>query len=493
MKGLMWILTIIACLGLLFAPGLAEEAPAEDKAAEAAAETEGIFAGAAFTDEDGRYGVLVGMPNGGAWSSVASHKAQLREIGETTFSDEKGHGGIYYSFYALGPKYGMMEDPDRAREFYRGELAEWIEQYPNGELKEFEIDGHPAMVFLLSDEATDAQKASGTGQKIDFARIMYARNTVLFLGRIQIFNHEDFSRLTMDDVGIFLKHIRYDASRAPITAEDAVITLTEKNGATTVSAGKKLTFAAAFANPERINKKSKNDGITWTVTNAAGEPAENVKIAKGVLTVDRKLTDLTELTVTARSDAYWNTSSVKVTAYPALQGVVAEPAELTFYLGATEPQTVKARMNPDVIPAAGFTWKSGKPAVAEVADNGDGTAVITAKGAGKTTVTVREPGGKSAKINVLVGEPVTAVELTCKDKAKAGGFVTVNAKLTPAKPLNKNVEWSVDVGKDVATINANGWLKIQKGVADGTVITVTCKAPGAPEPLTETIQITVGQ
>ena len=108
-------------------------------------------------------------------------------------------------------------------------------------------------------------------------------------------------------------------------------------------------------------------------------------------------------------------------------------------------------------------------------------------------MTVKEPGGKSAKISIVVGDPVTAVALSAKGKAKPGGTVTLAAKLTPAKPVNKAVEWSVDVGEDVATINEKGQLKIQQGAAEGTVITVTCKALGAPEPITETIQVTVGQ
>ena len=497
MKRLMWILTVIACIGLLLAvPAAAEETAAEETAAEetAAAETTGIFAGATFRTEEGRYGFSVGVPSGGTWMGTVFHNAYIRDFGDIRYSDDKGFGQVVDEFYTLGSDFGMMEEPERARAFYAGEFEGWKAEYPQGELKEFDIDGHPAMAFFLTTETTESEQNSGNGKRIDFARIMYARNAALHICIIRIYNYEDVSRLTMDDVETVVKHIGYDESKAPITAADAAITLTEKNGAETVNAGKKLTFTAAFANTERVNKKNKNDGIDWTVTNAAtGQPAENVKIAKGVLTVDKKLTEVTELNVTARSTEYWNETSVKVTAYPALQGVVAEPAELNFYLGATEPQTVRAHMNPDVIPAAGYTWTSGKAAVAEVTDNGDGSAVITAKGAGKTVVTVKEPGGKSAKINVVVGEPVTAAELSVKGKAKPGGTVTLNAKLTPAKPANKNVEWSIDVGEDVATINAKGQLKIQKTAAEGTVITVTCKALGAPEPLTETIQVTVGQ
>ena len=498
MKRWMWILTMIACMGLLLAaPGAAEETPAaaaEEAPAAAAAETEGIFAGAEFTLEDGRYGFLSGMPDGGDWSSHAFHNLYIMDIGDTSYAADGAQGGLYYQFYTFGSDYGMMEEPEKARAFYRDDFAEWVAEYPDGELKEFDIDGHPAAAFLVSDETNEENRASGYGLRVDYARIMYARNAALFVGTIQIWNQEDVSRLTMEDVETYLKHVRYDESLAPITAADAALTLTEKSGAATVTAGKKLSFKASFANPERVSKKNKNDGIVWSVKDAAtGEPAANAKIAKGVLTVDKKLEKVTELVVTAASEAYGNSASLTVTAYPALQGVTAEPASLNFYLGATEPQTVKAAMNPDVIPAEGFTWTSSKPAVAEVTDNGDGTAVITAKAAGKATVTVKEPGGKSAKISVTVGEPVTALEVSWKGKAAPGGTVTLTAKLTPARPADKTVEWSTDADGDVAAISAKGQLKIKKGVPDGTVITVVCKALGAPEPLTETVQITVGQ
>ena len=69
--------------------------------------------------------------------------------------------------------------------------------------------------------------------------------------------------------------------------------------------------------------------------------------------------------------------------------------------------------------------------------------------------------------------------------------MTVSAALEPKKAGNKNLEWSLDVDETVATINAKGQVKIAKEAAAGTVITVTCKALGAPEPVVSTLAITV--
>ena len=70
--------------------------------------------------------------------------------------------------------------------------------------------------------------------------------------------------------------------------------------------------------------------------------------------------------------------------------------------------------------------------------------------------------------------------------------VTVKETLAPKQAGNKNVEWTLDVGEDIATV-AKGKVKIAKTAAAGTVITVTCTALGAPEPVVRTVQIEVAE
>ena len=69
----------------------------------------------------------------------------------------------------------------------------------------------------------------------------------------------------------------------------------------------------------------------------------------------------------------------------------------------------------------------------------------------------------------------------------------MQAKLTPKKPGNPALEWSIDVKEEIATINEKGQVKIAKTAPVGTVITVTCKALGAPEPIEAKIQIEVAE
>ena len=50
--------------------------------------------------------------------------------------------------------------------------------------------------------------------------------------------------------------------------------------------------------------------------------------------------------------------------------------------------------------------------------------------------------------------------------------MTVTAGLTPKNAGNKYVEWSLDVGEDIATINAKGQVKISKEAEAGTVFSM---------------------
>ena len=49
----------------------------------------------------------------------------------------------------------------------------------------------------------------------------------------------------------------------------------------------------------------------------------------------------------------------------------------------------------------------------------------------------------------------------------------------------------MDVDESIATITGNGQVRINKSAPVGTVITVTCTAEGAPEPVTATYQLEV--
>ena len=84
-----------------------------------------------------------------------------------------------------------------------------------------------------------------------------------------------------------------------------------------------------------------------------------------------------------------------------------------------------------------------------------------------------------------------SIELAVKGKVKVGGKVNIAATLFPKNVGNKAVQWSLDVGEDIATINEKGQLTIGKKVSSGIKITVTCTALGAPSPVTASTVIEV--
>ena len=263
-----------------------------------------------------------------------------------------------------------------------------------------------------------------------------------------------------------------------------------KDGAKTAMAGKSVTFEAEYEQPDRV--KETDSWINWKVRRADGGDAADVASIdkKGVLKIDRDLQEKVVLEVTAQSAGY-TTASCLIEAVPALKKLMLTPDRAVMYLGETEPLTVRASAEPAAAMPAEPVWKiTGKGAELEAAD--DGTARITAVQAGKATVQVKDPaGGKTAKMTVEVLEPVTAVEIIGPETVKAGKTAAYKAALTPAKPGDRTVIWSVDTDESIATVNKNGQLKVSKNAPSGTVITLTAQAQGSPKEVLAALKITV--
>jgi len=169
------------------------------------------------------------------------------------------------------------------------------------------------------------------------------------------------------------------------------------------------------------------------------------------------------------------------------------PGKAVLYTGSDSTMTLQAGYDPEGIPLVGLTWKAAKEGILEVMPGENGTAVIRPLAKGKTKITVTGPEGKNATVSVQVTDPVTGIELKWSGTAKAGKSVRMKAALQPATAGVKDVEWSVDTDESVASVSAKGVVSIAKGVPAGTVITVTCTALGAPEPVTTQVQIEVAE
>ena len=339
----------------------------------------------------------------------------------------------------------------------------------------------------------------GSAEAFSVGLLYYARNNRVLIAQLSSFPAsetmtEDLPMVTAADMKTIADQTGYDPAKASVTADDVTISISAKgegNGAV-LPGGKTLSLKASFANPDRVNGKARNNTILWAVTDTAtGEAPEDVTVdGKGNVSAKKTLADIRKVEITAFSPLFGTSAVYPITAIPSVSKIRTDPETLFFYIGTDTEQTVKAVLEPEKAPTTGLAWKAKQEGVVEITDNKDGTATLKPLAAGKTSVVVTEPGGKNAKCKVRVTEPVTELKLTVSGRNNPGKAVTVREELVPKGAGNKSVEWSLDVGEEIATVS-NGLVRITKDAPIGTVITVTCTALGAPEPVKASVQITV--
>lgn len=439
-----------------------------------------IFNGISFSSMSAE-GFQIPYPDGDTWMS--SYSFYVNDV-FSYYRYEPEFLTIEASYYLPSSPNNYAEDPEVARAEIEGDFASFENAAADVQHDIFDMDGHPVGVML--------GKVNGNGREYVTGYIIYIRNNRYL--RMRVYNTtEEPSQITLNDLKYLAYKIGYDEGQAPLSRAKAGFTVSSKDGSSSLTAGKNLQMVATFENTDIINKKAKNDGIAWSVVNAeTGEEEPAATISKtGQLKIDKGLAAPVVLEVKAVSEIFGTEATFRVTAIPVVTGMVLEPAELFFYTGVEEAQTVKVTLTPDTVPPIDISWTPAKDGQVEITPVEDGVVSIKPLTAGKANITVKEPGGKNAKLTVSVVDPVEAVELAAKGGAKAGGTVTVTATLAPKSAGNKNLEWSIDVGEDIATIDAKGKVKINKDVPSGTKITVTCKALGAPEPVIATIELEI--
>lgn len=263
-----------------------------------------------------------------------------------------------------------------------------------------------------------------------------------------------------------------------------------------VEAGKKLNFKAEFEHSDVVNQKAKNNQVIWNVSLPDGSGAEAYASIsdKGVLTVNKELTERVQLDVRAASQG-GTTAVYHLTAVPVLKELRIEPNEIVLYLGESKAARVKIVAEPASAMPKDLQWSNnnkGKYLGLGFTTNRKQELNVAARGVGKTVLTVKDPlTGKSSKATVTVLAPVTSIDVTGPETVKAGKTASYKAALEPKKDINKNVIWTVDVAESVATVNEKGQLKVAKDAPAGTVITLTAKAQGTENDITDTLRIVV--
>lgn len=310
----------------------------------------------------------------------------------------------------------------------------------------------------------------------------------------------------------------------------------EEPATNTLYSGQSLQLTAGRHHP--LNK----DAVKWSIKKSGKKSNPNAKINnKGVLTINPKLNTTTaefgdEVTVvlettkakkpgtnekfhleetftiaqssmdgfTIKDDKGETVASFETTYKPngsvkkSAQIVKNQTTNITVPKGRTYTATVQAPKQEQSYTAGADTlvWTSKSDKIAKVVANGDGSASITAVGAGTTVITVsgvrveNKADGtiKSAKaikatFKVAVKQPTTSITIKTPSVVvkEANKNVNVTFKATQNKGAKETLTWSV-VKNGVADANAatvkNGKVTLKKGqYAAGNVFTVTASAP----------------
>lgn len=417
----------------------------------------------------------------------------ITSLGEPVKKENKAKGTISWHY----KKDGIILDENcsfirldffpETEEDYRTVIGENIkEELKDPEEKVVYIDGVP--VYLIRTGAENGENGPDTVGFIYAVR----ENTLLEMSVSCSGTEENPRRIAMADLETLASRIAFDPEKAPVRKADGELSISFRdNPVTAVSAGKSVAFTAKFANASAVKGDSAG-ALVWTVTDPdTGEVPEGITVnEKGVLSVDWSITEQKDVEVTVSSAVFGTKASCGITAVPAIRKLGAEPQAIEMYMNSGDSATVRILPEPAFIPE-GLEWTVSPRKIAEVIPGADGTATVKALEAGKGTLTVKEPGGKTATVKVSVVQPVESIQLSATGRPLRGGTVKMAASLKPGNAGNRKVTWSLDVGKDIATINEYGRLRITGEAPVGTVITVTCTALGAKEPVVETMQITV--
>lgn len=219
------------------------------------------------------------------------------------------------------------------------------------------------------------------------------------------------------------------------------------SGAAQLGGGQSTTIKAAILPKDAANQK---------VIYSVNCPASVATIsASGVLTT-KNVTEITTVTVNAVSaensaiSATWT-----VIIYPKTTKLTLAAPSTWLNVGAA--MQLRAAVEPETAQMP-LRWSSSNTRIATVDANG----VVRGVTAGTVTITVRTTDGsnKRASVRLTVGIPATDVVITGNRIVKAGATLRLTATVQPANATVKRVTWLVNCPASVATISADGRLRV---------------------------------
>ncbi|MBR1586243.1 MAG: hypothetical protein IJ662_11925 [Clostridia bacterium] len=264
-------------------------------------------------------------------------------------------------------------------------------------------------------------------------------------------------------------------------AEDgAKLLVTAASGKHILPAGQTLQLTAALTDEQKTNETRR---VFWQVKNADGTPADPKLIQvsdTGLVTADRAVKQGMDVVITATDEERDLTAEYALLVYPPVKRITIKPAKPMAFVGG-KPLVVNAVTEPAGLGKT-LVWKVGKPEVARLKRNADGSISIYPGAEGTTVLTAKADSGVTARVTLTVISPVTGVEILGGDYVRKGEGIVLSAKLSPRLLKERGVVWSLDVDPSIATVNAQGRVKPTADCPVGTVITVTCRPVGTDDP-----------
>ncbi|MBD5508140.1 MAG: S8 family serine peptidase [Lachnospiraceae bacterium] len=247
-----------------------------------------------------------------------------------------------------------------------------------------------------------------------------------------------------------------------------------------VAAGKSITLTAAVSPSNATNKK-----LDWKV-----DGNDKVTInASGKVTAKKDATGTCKVTAAAKDGSNKASAAYTVTIVSGeITSIKLSATKLTLF----SPKTGKlstAKLTADIKGKEGMdktliTWTSSAPSIASVDAKGN----VTAKGAGKATITCAATDGsnKKATCTVSVTIPMSALFIGTTDSyggyssgsytgcIASGKSIKMSAKYTSnyGTPTNKKVTWKSS-NENVLTVDKNGKVTAKKGASGSASITAT--------------------
>lgn len=208
-----------------------------------------------------------------------------------------------------------------------------------------------------------------------------------------------------------------------------------------------------------------NKAVEWSSSNPAVASVNDNGLVTGLSVGSAKISVLTKsggLSATANI-------TVKEKVYP-VEGVSLNKSELALYQG--ESETLVASVIPENATNKNVRWTSGNKKIATVTAGG----LVSAKGAGSTTITVTtDDGKKTASCDVTVTGPVKVTGIAFSEKELdllTGATYKLIPVFTPADATNQEFSMSSSK-KGVVAVDEPGLIR---AVSEGTAkITATSK------------------